>query len=79
MEKRELTREEMEKIVGGMHFAYATVPSEDIAIIINKAWDLKVVKRYTKEQAIEEICSKYRPVQRSEITDLISQYWDRLV
>ena len=78
MDKKELHLEEMEKIVGGMEFAFATVPAADISVILSEAWQLKNVKHYTKEQAIQEICAGYRPVQHKEVSDIIDQYWDRL-
>ncbi len=79
MDKKELNLKEMEKIVGGMEFAFATVPAADISVILSEAWQLKNVKHYTKEQAIQEICLNYRAVQYNEITDIINQYWDKLV
>ena len=78
MDKKELHLEEMEKIVGGMELAFVTVPAADISVILNEAWQLKNVKHYTKEQAIQEICAGYRPVQHKEVSDIIDQYWDRL-
>ena len=79
MDMKELKLEQLEKIIGGdMNFAYATIPSSDVTTIIDAAWRLKVYKHYTKEQATDEICEGYRPVQRQEVTDLISQYWDRM-
>ena len=78
MDKKELTLEELEKIIGGMEYGYATVPATEVAVILDTVWRLKTCHHYTKEQTIEEICANYRTVQRQEVTDIINQYWDKL-
>ena len=80
MEDRELNKEEMEKIIGGAKgsFIHSTLPASIVAAILKDAWHMKEILHYTKEQAVEEIASKYRSVQRAELADVIDTYWDRL-
>ena len=77
MEKKELKLEEMEKIVGGK-FDFSTLTPDNISALLYEAWEMKVVRHYSKEQVIEELSAEVKIIQRAELVDLINQYWDKL-
>ena len=77
MENKELKLEEMEKIVGGK-FDFSTLTPDNISALLYEAWEMKVVRHYSKEQVIEKLSAEVKIIQRAELVDLINQYWDKL-
>ena len=76
MDKQKLDFKALEELVGGLG---ATISPESISDLLYEAWEMKVVKHCSKEEVISTLCNKVTPVQRAELTDLINQYWDKLV
>ena len=92
MDKTQLNLKELEKASGGTagnipqpcpgvpteFITKGTMTPAETSAILDEMWQLKVIQHCSKEEAVIALCTKARPVQRSELIALVNQYWDLL-
>ena len=81
MDKKDLNLKKLEKAIGGVLDSIplcSTLSPSEVSDLLTEAWQMKVIRHYTKQKVIDELSEKVRPVQRRELASVIDAYWDYL-